>query len=66
MTASTVDNAAVLAAHQQGREDERRDLLLWLDAVVQLELHQRGDLAGAELLRSIADRAERRDHLGGA
>jgi hypothetical protein len=66
MTVSTADDIAVRAAHQQGREDERRDLLLWLDVVVQFQLHQHGDVAGARLLQRVAQRLEQCEHLGGA
>lgn len=66
MTALTADTAALRAAYQQGRETERRDLLLWLDAVVQFQLHQHGNVDGARLLQRVADRVEQGEHLGGA
>ena len=66
MTVSTAADIAVRAAHQQGREDARRDLLLWLDVVVQFQLHQHGDVDGARLLQRVAQRLEQCEHLGGA
>lgn len=66
MTVPTADTAALQAAHQQGREAERRDLLLWLDVVVQFQLHQHGDVDGARLLQRVTERVEQCEHLGGA
>jgi hypothetical protein len=66
MTALTADNTAVVAAYAQGRDDERRDLLLWLDTVVQFGLHRVGDVQGAQLVRTLCERADCREHLGGA
>jgi hypothetical protein len=65
MTASTADTAGVVAAYAQGREDERRDLLLWLDTVVQFGLHRAGDLHGAALVQALCLRADSREHLAG-
>lgn len=65
MTVSTADTAAMEAAVQLGRELERRDLLLWLDAVVQFQLHKQGDTDGAMLLRRVTDRIEGCEHIGG-
>ena len=66
MTASTADDIAVRAAHQRGREAERLAVLLWLDTVMQFQLHQHGNIDGARLLKQIADRLEGCEHIGGA
>ena len=39
-------------------------LLLWLDTVVQLELHRAGDNDGAALVRSLADRIDAGEPFG--
>jgi hypothetical protein len=54
-----------MAAYVQGREDERRDLLLWLDTVVQFALHRAGDVHGAALVQALCLRADSREHLAG-
>jgi hypothetical protein len=66
MTASTADTAALQAALQQGREEERRSVLLWLDVVVQFQLHVNGDAEGSRLLQRVAERIEQCEHIGGA
>lgn len=66
MTALTADDIALRAAHQQGRQAERQDVLLWLDTVIQFSLHQHGDIDGARLLKQVADRLEGCEHIGGA
>jgi len=66
MTASTADTAALQSALQQGREEERRSVLLWLDVVVQFQLHVNGDAEGSRLLQRVAERIEQCEHIGGA
>lgn len=66
MTASTADDIAVRASHQLGREAERQNVLLWLDTVIQFQLHQQGNVEGAKLLKQVADRLEGCEHIGGA